>query len=292
MSQSTQLTSIDKFNVSNIIFGQVQKNKIPGSVLTYQRINISTKYPDGTVGDLIIPTPLLFSFGVQESKSMETKETNGYVMPLCMWDRNNPSAEEKAWTDTFDEICNACKQYLVEHRNEIGKWDLEMNDLKKFNPLHWKRDRATGKIEEGTGPTLYVKLISSRKDGTDKILTMFYDEQTGKEINPLDVLNKYCHVTAAIKIESIFVGKNPSLQVKLWEAETRVHGGTVRRLLAPSNAPLKTPTPTPVNTPTPDADADTETPVSDGDISQSEDDEYVPKQASPPRRATRGRKKN
>lgn len=233
MSYSTQLTDMSNYDINRMIFSPAQKNTIPNSVLTYQRINISTKNEDGTIGDLILKTPVLFSFGVQESKSMETKETNGYVMPLCLWDRNNPSAEEKAWTDMFDQICNHCKEYLVSNRNEIGKWDLEMNDLKKFNPLHWKRDKSTGKIEAGTGPTLYAKLISSRRDGMDKILSVFYDADTCEEINPLDILNKYCHVIAAVKIESIFVGTRLSIQIKLWEVEVRLHGSGKKRLLQP-----------------------------------------------------------
>lgn len=231
MSYSTQLTDVSNYNVNRMIFSQSQKNTIPNSVLTYQRININSRNEDGTVGDLILKTPMLFSFGVQESKSMETKEINGYVMPLCMWDRNNPSAEERAWTDMFDKICNHCKEYLVNNKNDIGKWDLEMNDLKKFNPLHWKRDKTTGRIEEGTGPTLYAKLISSKRDGVDKILSSFYDADTCEEINPLDILNKYCHVIAAIKIESIFIGTRIALQIKLWEVEVRLHGSGRKRLL-------------------------------------------------------------
>lgn len=234
MSYSTQLTDVSNYNVNRMIFNQSQKNTIPNSVLTYQRINISSRNEDGTVGDLILKTPMLFSFGVQESKSMETKEINGYVMPLCMWDRNNPSAEERAWTDMFDKICNHCKEYLVNNKNDIGKWDLEMNDLKKFNPLHWKRDKTTGRIEEGTGPTLYAKLISSKRDGVDKILSSFYDADTCEEINPLDILNKYCHVIAAIKIESIFIGTRIALQIKLWEVEVRLHGSGRKRLLMPT----------------------------------------------------------
>lgn len=296
MSYSTQLTSTNNYDVSRMIFNQSQKNSVPNSSLTYQRINISTKNEDGTIGDLIIKTPVLFSFGVQESKSMETKEVNGYVMPLCLWDRNNPSIEEKTWTTVFDKICENCKDYLVEHKNEIGKWDLEIADLKKFNPLHWKRDKMTGKIEEGTGPTLYAKLISSKRDGVDKILSIFYDADTCEEINPINILNKYCHVTAAIKIESIFVGTRISLQVKLWEVEVRLHGSGTRRLLKPNitssnllktneEKSCETPTETPTTSSKP---ANNE---SSGSIDVSEDEEYV-SQPSPPRKAVsrRGRK--
>lgn len=296
MSKSTysiQLSTADNLNVSDIIFGQVRESKIPGSVLSYQRINLSVKNPDGSTGDLILRTSPLFSFGVQESKSMETKEVNGYVMPLCMWNRNNPTEEEKQWTNVFSEICNRCKEYLVEHRADFGKWDLEMNDLKKFNPLHWKRDKATGKIEEGKGPTLYVKLISSKKDGKDKILSLFYDSMSREEIDPLTMLNKRCEVTAAIKIESIFIGKNISLQVKLWEVVVTPIGGHSRRLLLPdignetsqssfNRAPEQVPAST-YQSSSPRQQDDISSDISE---SEEEDQEYVPKQPSPPRKTT------
>ena len=302
MSYSTQLTDINNFDVNRIIFSPPQKNTINNSVLTYQRVNISTKNDDGTIGDLILKTPVLYSFGVQESKNMDTKETNGYVMPIRMWDRNNPSAEEKAWTDMFDKICNHCKEYLVANRNEIGKWDLEMNDLKKFNPLHWKRDKSTGKIVPGTGPTLYAKLISSKRDGVDKILSVFYDADTCEDLNPLEILGKHCQVTAAIKIESIFIGTRLSLQIKLWEVEVRLAGSGKKRLLQPRIENLMTSKPKPVEVqpkPVVQQDSGSLNPSDDEEedenqqetTTEEKEDNFVPQtQPSPPAKTGRALK--
>lgn len=313
MSYSTQLTDINNYDINRIIFSQPQKNTVNNSPLTYQRVNISTKNEDGTIGDLILKTPVLYSFGVQESKNMDmksmdaknpnTKETNGYVMPIRMWDRNNPSAEEKAWTDMFDKICNRCKEYLVENRNEIGKWDLEMNDLKKFNPLHWKRDKTTGKVVPGTGPTLYAKLISSKRDKAYKILSVFYDADTCEDINPLDILEKHCQVTAAIKIESIFIGNRLSLQVKLWEVEVRLAGTGKKRLLKPSmdNYMVNKPIPKSIEAkPTPftedsgslnPSDDEEDTQDNTQDLHEEKEDNFVPQtQPSPPTKTGRALK--
>lgn len=284
---NTQLTDATNYDVNRMIFSDPQSNKLPGNdMLKYQRINIGTRNEDGSVGDLILKTSTLFSFGLQESKSMETKEVNGYVMPLCLWDKTNPSEEEKAWTETFNRICEQCKKHLVANRDSIGKWDLELNDLKKFNPLYWKRDKTTGKIDPGTGPTLYAKVISSRRDKTDRIITVFYDADTFEEIDPLTILNKYCHATSAIKIESIFIGTKISLQVKLWEVEVKLHGTKSRRLLTPS-----APRPQLVN-----EDDPAREPIAlnsnDDDIKLTDEDEYVEQaKASPPRKRVTGRRK-
>ena len=103
-----------------------------------------------------------------------------------------------------------------------------MSDLKKFNPLYWKREQ--GKIVEGRGPTLYAKLFSSSK--TNAISTIFTDANTGEDIDPLTLLKKYCYAESAIKVESIFIGTKVSLQVKLYEAVVRTLDGGMKKLIS------------------------------------------------------------
>jgi hypothetical protein len=216
MTDNTQLTTASGYNTKSMIFSEAQQGSIPNSVpaINYKRILIQTKNEDGTTGDLIFPTSQLFSFGVSENTNPDTGKVNGYVMPLCLWNRDGPSTEEKEWSDTFDRVIERCKEHLISHTDEIEQYDLTMSDLKKFNPLYWKKDK--GKVVEGSGPTLYAKLIVSKKH--DKIVSMFYDNN-GKEIDPLTLLGKYCQSSAAIKIESIFIGNKISMQVKVYECE-------------------------------------------------------------------------
>ena len=108
---------------------------------------------------------------------------------------------------------------MLENRDEIERYELEESDLKRFNPLYWKKEK--GKIVEGMGPTLYAKLIYSKK--SDKILTLFSDSHDNSDVDPMSLFGKYCFTEGAIKIESIFIGNKISLQVKLYE-------GVVRRL--------------------------------------------------------------
>ena len=281
MSDNTQLTTASGYDTKNMIFSEAQAGTIPNSVpqINYKRINIQTRNPDGTTGDLIIPTSQLFSFGVSENTNPETGKVNGYVMPLCLWNRDGATKEEKEWSDTFDRIAEACKEHLVANREEIDMYELELRDLKKFNPLYWKRDK--GKIVEGTGPTLYAKLIVSKKQ--DKIVTMYYDND-GEEVDPLTLLGKYCYAKGAVKIESIFIGNKISLQVKLYECEVRLMDtgmkrmmkkrpeGQKRVLVASTNKPLEEK----------EVESDSDASVKDSD---SEDDD-APKKTSTKKAAT------
>ena len=228
-SENTQLTSAINYDVSRMIFSEAQIGTIPDSKpqISYMRININTRNENGTAGDLIFPTEKCFSFGVSENTNPDTGKINGYVMPICLFSRDGATEIERSWVNTFDAVVEKCKDHLISHREEINQYELERNDLKKLNPLYYKRDK--GKIVEGTGPTLYAKLIMSKKQ--EKLVSMFFDFN-GENINGMDLIGKYLHTRAAIKIESIFIGNKISLQVKLYECEVKLAEQGPKRLLA------------------------------------------------------------
>lgn len=230
---NTQITSAIGYNVSNIIYGKPRDGSIPNSTVSFKRIPIGTRNPDGTTGELILPTESLFSFGLQPSVNMTTGKTDGYTLALCLWNMDGATPQQKAWTDTFNAICNHVADHVLEHRDDIGKYELENADLKKLRTksLFWKLDK--GKIVEGTGPMLYAKVLQNKKNGNLAITSLFYDEN-GRDIDPMSLLNKQCHAKVAIKIEGIFIGSKISLQVKLHEAEIKLKDSGIKRLLRPA----------------------------------------------------------
>jgi len=228
VKMNLQLSDYANFDVNSIVFSKPEIGSIPGSKLSFKRIRIGTNYSDGTTGDLLLKTPdNLMSFGLQENTDMTTGAVSGYQFPICLWNRNGATPEEKLFTDRITEIAEHCKNYLIAHRDEIEKYDLELTDLKKFNPLYWKMEK--GKIVEGRGPMLYIKVMSSKKTG--QILTGMIDDDTNTYLDPMDLLNKRCYITGAIKFESIFVGNKISLQLKLFEAVVKVVDTSSTRLL-------------------------------------------------------------
>ncbi len=247
LNNNTQITPIKGYDTNKIMFSEPILGSIPDSKpkIEFKRINISTKNDDGSVGELIIPTSRLFSFGVSENTSQETGKINGYTFPLCLWNKDGHSEEEKEWTDLFDKIVDKCIDHLVENKEEIDMFDLTRSDLTKskggLNPLYWKKEKRIndkGKTEminvPNSGPTIYTKLIFSKKN--DKFLSQFFDVND-EQINALDLMGKYCYTKAAIKIESIFIGSKISLQVKLYEAVVEPITNGMKRLLRPTAQP-------------------------------------------------------
>jgi len=229
MSQN-QLSDYN-FNTQNMVFSKPEIGNIPGQKINFKRLRIACKNADNSIGDLIFSTPeKIHTFGLQESRDLATNKLNGYVLPLCLWGRNGPTENEKKFTDIFTQVTEHCKEYLLANKEEIEKYDLDASDLKKFNPLFWKMDK--GKPVEGKGPMLYTKVLLNKK--SNKINTIFVDEETNKEIDPFSILNKPCNVTAAIKFESIFIGNKISLQVKLYEVVVRKIDNSIRGLLRPN----------------------------------------------------------
>ena len=231
---NTQITSASGYDVNNIVYCKPRDGSIPNSSVTFKRVQMGTRNSDGSLGELILETERLFCFGLSPSVNMTTGKTDGYTLALCMWSMDAPTKKEKEFTDTFNKICEHASEYILNHRDDVCKYELEKADLKKFNPLYLKKDK--GKIVEGASPMLYAKVLQNKK--TDSITSLFYDEN-GRDIDPMSLMNKQCHVKAAIKIEGIFIGSKVSLQVKLYEAEIRLKETGVKRLLRPVSAQVE-----------------------------------------------------
>jgi hypothetical protein len=221
---------METFNIDNIRYGAPIIGTVPDSkpVVTTIRVPITYRYPDGSYGPLLISTEEdLFSFGLQENVSQETGKLTGYSISLCMHNRDGPTQKELAWVDTFNQIIEHSKDHLVSNRDAIQRYELERSDLKKLNPLYYKKEK--GVIIPGRGPMLYPKCIRSAKD--DKILTIFYDGRSGLDIDPTELIGKFNHSTAVIKFESIFVGAQISYQVKVHECAVKLAQQGMARVL-------------------------------------------------------------
>ena len=296
---STQLTNPSDFNVKNIKFSKPETGTIPGNgpTINFHRIRIGYNNDDGTTGDLVLATQKLFSFGVQENTDMNSGRVTGYSLPLCLHNRDGATDEETKFVEVIREIVEGCKDHLMDVKDDIGKYDLERSELKKLDPVYQKREK--GKIVEGKGPSLYPKLLISKKGGDMKIQTFFTNGITGEDVDPLMLTKKYMHATCGIKIESIFVGTKISLQVKVYECLFEPVDTGMKRLLSKP----KPPAPKPVaeveyeNEEEEDEDededeADENSSLKDDDDEDEEEEEPEPEpEREPPKKKRGGRKK-
>ena len=237
MASNTQLSDPNGFDFNNITFSKPETKQIPNDdpsapKMFYKTIRMGVRNPDGTRGDLVFPTTEVFSFGVSPNTAMGSSDINGYTLSLCLHNKDGATDEEKEFTDAFDGVINHAKAHVLKVKDDIEKYDLDESELKKFNPLYYKRER--GKIVPGSGPTLYCKLLFKKAKGGGKIVTEFTNMNTDQPIDPLTLQKKYCFVRGAVKFESIYIGTKVSIQVKLVEALIRPLDDGPKKLLRPA----------------------------------------------------------
>jgi hypothetical protein len=252
---SVQLSNVSNFDTEKIIFSEAKETAIPGSY----RITIGTQYPNKSVGPLVFSTDTVYSFGIQENKSMDKPvRTTGYSIPLCLWNQEGPTEYQKQFIETLEKTSDYIKKYMLkpEVKKSVKKYDLVESDLRKFSPLWYKKE--DGEIVQGKGPMLYPKLMCNKNL---EIYTDIADEN-GNSINPMTLVNQKCRVRACIKIESIFIGSKISLQVKVLELEVQQQGNQRQRLICK---------PTPESS-TVFESADVISPLADNDLVASDDE--------------------
>jgi len=224
---NVRLSSVQNFNTENIIFSEAKETNIPGSY----RISIACRYPDKSTGPLLFSTDNVYSFGIQENKSLDKPiRTTGYSIPLCLWNRDGATDYQTQFIDTVNNVSDHIKKYMLKSdvKKSVKKYDLVDSDLRKFNPLWYKKE--DGQIVEGKGPMLYPKLMC---DKNLNIYTLFAD-QNGRDVDPSSLIGQKCIVRVCIKIESIFIGSKISLQLKVMEVEVQQQGNSRPRLLCKS----------------------------------------------------------
>ena len=200
-----QLSSYDSITTENIIFNEAKEFKVKDSKIKYKRIPIEVKYPNGKKGALVIETPLLFSFGVNEKKNQETGKLVGYSMPVCLWSKDSaPNTKELSFFETLNNVFFMCQKYL---ENEYGSHIASsLSSPFYYKQIEYtdKKGKKKTKVDETSAPVLYAKLIYSEK--SKKILSLF-KTKGNKDLNPFKYIDQYCNVKMALIIEGIFISK-------------------------------------------------------------------------------------
>ena len=211
-----QITSYEDLTPDNIIFNEAKEYKVKDSKIKYKRIPIEVKYPNGKKGPLVIESPFLFSFGVNEKKSQETKKLVGYSLPVCLWSKDSePNADEQLFFEALNNIMGMCTLHLESEYGADLASSLSSPFYYKQEEYVDKKGKKKTKRDTSSAPVLYAKLIYSEK--SKKILSLF-KAKGKKDLNPFKYLDQHCNVKMALIIEGIFISKTvTSLQIKVHE---------------------------------------------------------------------------
>ena len=155
-----QLSSYENITQENIIFNEAKEFKVKDSKIKYKRIPIEIKYPNGKKGALVVESPVLFSFGVNEKKNQEKGKLAGYSIPVCLWSKDSvPNTKELSFFETLNNVVSMCQSHL---ESEYGV-DLASS---LSSPFYYKQIEYTDKKgkkktkkDESSAPVLYLTYL-------------------------------------------------------------------------------------------------------------------------------------
>ena len=222
-----QIITPEQFDVKNIIFQEPANEAVPNSPHVAKRVHIKYRYPNGKIGDFVVMTEPLFSYGIQEERKRlesdapgkpSTGPIQGYSLPLVLFSKDGTTPSEQALFDLMANTGEVGKDFLVDNRKKLQKFTLERSELKKImNCIYRKVDKETGDLVDQS-PVMNVKLLTRKTDDEVTIVSRFRDGNTNESLDPMTLVKTMGHVTAAYKIDSIYVASHYTFQVKLLEA--------------------------------------------------------------------------
>jgi hypothetical protein len=238
-TDKTELIDVLNYDLDNMIFDEPVSGTIPGSTIPFFRINVASRNSNKSEGHFVFDLPKLSTYGIKESLDPQTKALTGYSAGLLLFDREGQTEEQKKYTDAIISIIEKCKDHLFDPEilKKVNKKNIKVKEqLDSMSTLSFVKDKNTGDHQLDK-PVLNVKLMYAKgrkdKEGNDvpsKIMSKFYSEDE-VEIDPLDYLDKKGLIRAAIKLESIFVGKDIKIQMKIYQAALTIEEKTGFRSL-------------------------------------------------------------
>lgn len=238
------LVNSQNIKFENIIFKEPELQSIPNTNIQYRKVKFAYYNEElDKETDLILESPPnLMSYGLQEDTDMNTGALTGYQLPIVLTSTNSSKGTpvEESFIQLIEDITEKTKDFLVDHKEQIEKYDLVRSDMKSLSPIYRKKEK--GKIVEGVPPKLYAKTIFYKNN--EEIKTTFINEEENTDVNPLSTLKKKLHCKFALKVDNIFIsGSKISLQLKLQEVSFKLsesQGPKQRMSMLCPNIPLAT----------------------------------------------------
>jgi len=244
-AKTTEISDPMDYDLSNLEFDSPIKTEGSGNIPPFYRINIFTRIGK-TESDLVFEMDRCRMFGIKETVDNNTNNLTGYSCGIMMFDQGAPSERQIKTLEVFQQVVEKCKDHLMnaDVKKSVGKSAIKVREqLDSISPVSFMKDKETQEPDQNA-PVLNAKLIYA-KEKRDKenniipgrIISKFYledevdDEGNPQEVNPLEYINKKGWIRAAIRFESIFVGKDIKIQVKIYEAELKTEDKTSHRRL-------------------------------------------------------------
>ena len=237
---STQLTDLETFNPTNLVFETLRKNNFKdkeGKPVETKSMDINMRYPNGSKG------PLIFQLPRCDTRCLSAQVGEGLEKTFSVFlsEGETVTAEHKHVMNVINQIIQACTKHCLtdDVKAKLGKWELEASDFKRLNPIEYQKERDTKKPYLDKPQVMYLKLMTkfSKELGMKVSDSRFYNEgEFDANGNPVELdytefIGKSGTCVPLIKIEKIFFGAVYKLHVKMYQCDVKVSDGGFKSLI-------------------------------------------------------------
>ena len=136
-----QLSTIENITEDDIVFHVAKRQKLRNGKTKYERIKIERKLPNGKFSPLVVETPFLFSFGINERRNEETGKLTGYSIPVCLWkkDKEPNQKEENFFFKLLNKIHGICQDHLA--KNYCENEETSLGEILYYKQIETKSSR-------------------------------------------------------------------------------------------------------------------------------------------------------
>jgi len=232
MSDKNQITETSEFDISKLRYPEPIMGTIPNTKISFHRLPVALEYSPNVIGDLILMTERLYSFGLKENTDPGSNNPNGqFSLSLCLLDYKLPTSKEEQFIEVFKSIVQELKTYLLklkyDEKFKKNGYAINEDNLTDFvmNSIYRGPRNGSELVNPEYKPVMSPKLIFAYKKNDQgvnvkTVASKFFDANTGEKISYEKLLNRPFYITAALKIEGVFINKKTiSLQVKIIEGE-------------------------------------------------------------------------
>jgi len=250
LKRDIRATPIQEWDWDRLIFSTPKKGEFPDGSGAFRRVYLSYRYDEDTMGPAIVSLSEKFCFGVQpdnldkDGNVLKDKNTDlpkplrGYKVPLVMTGQTKDEPEnitdtQRAEVEFFDTFREVVLKWAFDNKKEIGKANKKtIGEVDAIvSKILYRKYDEDGNVVETSSPMLYTNLIyySNKK----QIDTAFYGPGD-KQVDPLSMTSPF-NITANIRFDSVFVGKEISLQHRVYDGVVVPRSTTQKKRLAPKN---------------------------------------------------------
>ena len=204
----------------NVQFGKYSQHNTWQDGRYYERIPIYVENASSSCEPLLLKTAKCFSLGAKQNINKETGEAYGWVLPICLLEKDEREEGEQL------VFINALEDIIEQVKTKVRRADMQDSFVHAIPEEEIQKVGGCLWMGKEDNPILYAKIVdnrgrasiyNSRVAKVDNI-----SNPTSKKPVKKEDITECCYVRAVICVDSIIVCENKAhLKIQVYEANVQ-----------------------------------------------------------------------